>query len=123
MKNIVLLLVIALINTGAQISLRTGMLKIGEISFASSLSQILPRIFTNIFLLMGILGYISTVILYLIILSRVEVSFAYAFLSLSSVFIAVIGYFFLHEAVTPVRLAGILLVCIGVFLIIKSKGQ
>ena len=56
----------------------------------------------------------------MIILSRVEVSFAYPFVSLGFVFVAIIGYFLFNENVTFARIIGISLICIGVFFVSKS---
>ena len=58
---------------------------------------------------------------HLIVLSRVEISFAYPFLGLSFVLITLWGYFALGEAVTPWRVAGVLLICSGVALVARSS--
>lgn len=120
MKNILLILASVSLNASAQILMRKGMLRIGEVSVSSSLLKALPSMLTNIFLWLSLLCYGISVFTWMIVLSKVEVSFAYAFLSLGFVFVAVISYFIFHENISAIRIAGILLVCIGVFLVSKS---
>ena len=80
----------------------------------------LPAMVTNISLWISAFCYIVSIGLWLVVLSKVDVSFAYPFLSIGYVISAVVGYFVFHEAVTPVRIAGIVVICIGVILISRS---
>jgi drug/metabolite transporter (DMT)-like permease len=121
LRNILLILAGVSLNAAAQILMRTGMLKVGEINFgASALFKALPEMLSNGFLWLSILCYGVSVITWMMVLSRVEVSFAYPFLSIGYIISAVVGHFFLGETVTPVRIAGIAVICIGVFLIARS---
>ena len=116
-----LILLGVFLNAFAQISLKKGMYTIGH--FAFSLENILPvgsRVFLNPFVLAGLLAYVISVLVWLMALSRVEVSFAYPLLSVGYIVAAVAGQIFFNEALTPVRWAGILVICIGVFLITRS---
>ena len=54
------------------------------------------------------------------VLSKVEVSFAYPFLSVGYVVAAVVGYYFFGEALSVIRIVGIVIICIGVYLISRS---
>jgi multidrug transporter EmrE-like cation transporter len=54
------------------------------------------------------------------VLSRVEVSFAYPFLSIGYVVVAIVGYYFFNESLTLTRILGILIICVGVYLISRS---
>jgi multidrug transporter EmrE-like cation transporter len=97
------------------------MLKVGEISVGSSaLFKILPEMIGNIFLWLSILCYGISILSWMVVLSKVEVSFAYPFLSIGYVISAIIGYFFMGESVTVIRIAGIVVICIGVVLIARS---
>ncbi|MCL4139940.1 UNVERIFIED_CONTAM: hypothetical protein GTU68_044120 [Idotea baltica] len=57
---------------------------------------------------------------HLVVLSRVDISFAYPFLGLSFVLITAYGHFVLGESVNAWRIAGVLLICSGVALVAKS---
>jgi multidrug transporter EmrE-like cation transporter len=54
------------------------------------------------------------------VLSRVELSFAYPFLSLAYVVVAAYAYFVFKEDVNNFRIAGIALICMGTILISRS---
>ena len=56
----------------------------------------------------------------MLVLSKVEVSFAYPFLSIGYVVTAFAGYWLLGESLSVMRIVGILVICIGVYLI--SRG-
>jgi len=121
-KNIVIILASVSLNATAQIFMRRGMLKVGEISFgARVLLRIIPVLLTNGLLWISIFCYGFSIILWMMVLSRVEVSFAYAFSSLGYVLVTVMGVFFLKENISILRIAGILVVCIGIVLV--AKGQ
>jgi drug/metabolite transporter (DMT)-like permease len=121
LRNIILILVSVCLNAAAQILMRTGMLKIGEVGGSISvLFKALPAMVGNGFLWLSIFCYGVSIIAWMVVLSRVEVSFAYPFLSVGYIVSALAGHFLLSEAVTPVRIAGIAVICIGVLLIARS---
>ena len=108
MGIIALILVSVLLNCAAQLCMKNGMIAVGEITggLAGALTA-LPSMVTNISLWISAFCYIVSIGLWLVVLSKVDVSFAYPFLSIVYVISAVVGYFALHDAVTPVRIAGI----------------
>ena len=65
----------------------------------------------------GLALFALSAIVWLVVLSRATLSFAYPFASLSYVLILLLGHFVLHEQVTPLRLAGVALVIAGVVLV------
>jgi drug/metabolite transporter (DMT)-like permease len=77
-----------------------------------------------VFLSAGVLGGLSLygigTVLWLGVLSRTEVSQAYPFVGLGFVLTALIGYFLFGDAIGPLRIAGIVLVIAGIFLISRS---
>lgn len=120
-RYIPLILTGVLLNAAAQITLKLGMKAIGEFDF--TIGNIIPIAFkasTNLFIALGIGCYVISVIVWLMVLSRVEVTYAYPILSVGYIVTAVAGTLFLGEAMTPVRWAGIVVICAGVFLITRS---
>ncbi|MBU1902061.1 MAG: EamA family transporter [Proteobacteria bacterium] len=116
-----LILLGVLLNAFAQLSLKQGMRTIGH--FAFSVENILPigtKAILNPFVLTGLLCYVISVIVWLMALSRVDVSYAYPLLSVGYIVTAFAGQMFFQEALGPVRWAGILIICIGVLLITRS---
>ncbi|MBU0734359.1 MAG: EamA family transporter [Proteobacteria bacterium] len=116
-----LILLGVLLNAFAQLSLKQGMRVIGP--FAFSVENIMPvgiKVILNPFVFAGLVCYVVSVIVWLMALSRVEVSYAYPLLSVGYIVTAFAGQMFFQEALGPVRWAGILIICIGVLLITRS---
>lgn len=58
--------------------------------------------------------------LWLVALSRMNVSYAFPLLSASYIFVALIAHFFLKESVQSRRWLGIIVICLGVIIIARS---
>ena len=121
MHIITLILLSVFLNSSAQLSMKKGMIIVGEITggmqgFASAL----PNMITNIYLWISAVCYMMSIVLWLVVLSKTDVSYAYPFLSIGYVLSAVVGYFAFHEAFTPVSVIVIAVICIGVVLISRS---
>ncbi len=109
------------LNAAAQICLKQGMKTIGHFDFV--LENVVPtgiRVITNGYVLSGIVCYVVSVVVWLMVLSRVDVSYAYPLLSVGYIVTAFAGKAFFGEALTPVRWAGIFVICFGVYLITRS---
>ncbi len=68
----------------------------------------------------GLACYVVSVVVWVVGLSKVPVSIAYPMLSLGYVINAVAAYYLLGESVTPMRLAGIGVIIVGVFMVARS---
>lgn len=117
--NVLIILVSVLLNCAAQICIRKGMLQTGEMTIIEMTSNI-GTLVTNIWLWIAMFCYGISILLWMSILSKVQVSFAYPFLSVGYVISAIIGYFFFHESLSMIRVTGIVIICIGVILISRS---
>lgn len=117
--NIVLILLSVLLNCAAQLLIRKGMLVEGEVGMQNMLSHVGSMI-TNLWLWGAMLCYALSILLWMSVLSKVEVSYAYPFLSVGYVVSAVAGYALFNENLSPVRIAGIIVICVGVILISRS---
>ena len=121
MKNIFLILSSVSLNATAQIAMRRGMLKVGEISFGDgAFFRAIPIMLSNVLLWFSLLCYGLSIIIWMAVLSRVEVSFAYAFSSLGYVLVTVMGALLLKENISVLRIVGILVVCIGIILVARG---
>lgn len=111
-----------LLNAMAQLALKQGMRQIGEFEFRwGNLSSVGLNVALNPFVLIGLLCYVFSVVIWLLVLSRVEVSYAYPLLSVGYVVTALAGYYFFAEQITLVRWSGILVICFGVWLITRTS--
>jgi multidrug transporter EmrE-like cation transporter len=121
MKNILLILGSVSLNAAAQLCIRKGMLKIGEVpSDIASIFKAAPSMLSNLFLWSALLAYAFSLILWMVVLSKVEVTFAYPFLSLGFVLVTISSFLIFNENISPLRIAGIALICLGVFFVSRS---
>ncbi len=107
------------LNASAQILLRKAMTA-GPLPPVSQVVPLAVSLGTNPWLIAGMLAYAVSIGSWMMVLSRVQVSAAYPMLSIGYVIAALIGMFFLGEAVGPIRWAGIALICCGVFVIART---
>ncbi len=82
--------------------------------------KIVLTISTNMAVLAGLAIYFGSALVWLFILSRVEVSVAYPFVALGFVLTALLGHVLFGEVLTMQRIAGILLVCVGVAVLARG---
>lgn len=121
LAHIPLILISVSLNALAQILLKQGMLGIGRFAFSpDQLLAILPRIVLNPFVAGGMACYAISIGLWLMVLSRVEVSAAYPFLSVGYIIAAAAGYWLFGESLGAARILGIALICGGVVLVAQS---
>ena len=121
MPTVLIILVSVLLNCAAQLCMKKGMMDVGEISGGiQGMLIAFPSMISNLFLWISAVCYIVSILLWLIVLSKVDVSYAYPFLSIGYILSAVVGYLAFHESVAPIRVAGIVVICIGVILISRS---
>lgn len=108
-------------NGFAQILLKKGMIAHGPIALSAiDLARSVPAIALNPFVVAGLLTFVISMASHLVVLSKVELSFAYPFLSLAYVLVAVWSFFFFGENLGAYRVAGIALICVGTVLISHS---
>ena len=122
MQHIPLILSSVFLNALAQIFIRQGMLKLGSISFnMEQIWNMALSVFTNMYLLSGMFSYGISIILWMIVLSKVNVSLAYPFLSVGYVVTAVLAYLIFKEPLTVQKILGIAIICLGVVILTYSK--
>ena len=109
------------LNAAAQLLLKAGTNRVGEFSFA--LENIVPigsRLAASPFILGGLACYVVSVVVWIMALSRVEVSIAYPMLSVGYVVNAIAAWYLFGEAVSATRLAGIGVIILGVYIVARS---
>jgi drug/metabolite transporter (DMT)-like permease len=122
-KSVVLALITldVFLNVAGQLSLKYGMSQIGNFSLSlSTLPPVFLKAATNLNVLLGLVCYGLGFLVWLIVLAKAEVSYAYPLISLGYVFTAILARIMFGEAVSFTRMAGILVTCLGVFLIARS---
>ena len=105
-----------------QILMKTGVSQIGQIGNLGKLinPSTVFSIFTNVYVIGGLLLYAMAFFLWLGALSTLDVSLMYPLLSLSYVVTAILGLIFLKEDITLLRWVGVMVVVAGCFMILRS---
>ncbi len=109
------------LNAGAQLLLKAGTNAVGV--FAFSRENLLPvgwKIATEPHIISGLACYLVSVVVWIMALSRVEVSVAYPLLSVGYVVNAIAAWYLFGEAVTVTRLIGIGIIIVGVYIVAHS---
>lgn len=110
-----------LLNAAAQLLLKAGTNSIGHFDF--SLANVLPigmQVAREPHILGGLSCYMVSVVVWILALSRVEVSVAYPMLSLGYVVNAVAAWYLFGESLNAMRLGGIAVIIVGVVLVARS---
>jgi multidrug transporter EmrE-like cation transporter len=110
-----------LLNAGAQLLLKAGTTAVGHFEFSGA--NVLPigwRLATEPHILGGLSCYVISVVVWVLALSRVEVSIAYPMLSIGYVVNAAAAWFLFGEAVSMQRMAGIGIIVLGVYVVARS---
>jgi drug/metabolite transporter (DMT)-like permease len=104
-----------------QLLLKKGMNNLGEMTLTvNELGSMLWRMATNPFVFFGLLIYVISVVFWLVALSRVDLSYAYPFASLSYIIMLIASWLLFNEHISLMRIIGTLVICVGVWLIYRS---
>jgi len=118
-KMDVLFLVFICVGMGVigQLGMKKGMTTIGNIEVKDILSTRIFEVVFQKYVFIGMLFYVLSSLLWLVILSQAELSFVYPMISIGYIITAIFGKFFFNENLSFFRLFGILLICGGVYMI------
>lgn len=121
MRNILLILFSVLLAVFGQFFLKKGMLDIGEIPLKITTPLfLLSRVFSSFKLFFGFSLFALSSIVWLVVLSKVELSFAYPMVSMGYILTVFISWKFLGETISPLRWLAIFVICTGVLLLSRS---
>jgi drug/metabolite transporter (DMT)-like permease len=109
------------LNALAQLLLKAGTNAVGQFAFVTgNIAPIATRLAFEPHILAGIACYGVSLVIWIMGLSRIEVTIAYPMLSLGYVLNAAAAWYFLGESLGPMRIAGIGFIMVGVGLIARS---
>ncbi|MBU4314613.1 MAG: EamA family transporter [Actinobacteria bacterium] len=121
-SSILLILFSVSIAVAGQILLKIGINHIGMVNFGNldALKQLFFGVIKSPLVISGLFLYVISAAIWLVVLSAVDLSFAYPFIGFTYVMVLVLSKFILKEDVNPIRWAGALIITIGVIVI--SRG-
>ncbi|HIE30076.1 TPA: hypothetical protein EYP66_22655 [Candidatus Poribacteria bacterium] len=117
MKDFLLIFVNVLFTVIGHLMLKHGMSQVGRVSSISMLPSIAARAVLNPFVVFGLLVFLMTSGLWLVVLSRVKLSLAYPMLSISYILAIFFSWLLFKEHIPWIRIVGAFVICIGVSLV------
>jgi multidrug transporter EmrE-like cation transporter len=108
------------LTSAAQIALKLGVSGGAMQSQLGGQFGFLSRALVAPMVIAGLGLYAASTLLWLFVLAKLDVSYAYPFVSLGFVFTALYGYFAMDEPMVLARIAGISLIVVGVALVARS---
>jgi len=120
--SILLILLSISIAVGGQLLLKIGINRIGIVNIEGFdfLKQLFLGVIKSPLILTGLFLYVISAAIWLIVISVVDLSFAYPFIGFTYVMVLVLSKFILKEDVNPVRWIGAIVITIGVIVISRS---
>ena len=115
-------LVLASVAFGAvgQLTLKAAMNNLGQLQLTA---DTLLRMATSPLLLVGIAIFGVSTLLWLLALTKADLSFAYPFLSLTYIAVLIGGAVLFHERVTLDRVIGFAVIVTGVWIVARSEKK
>ncbi|MDR1818053.1 MAG: EamA family transporter [Puniceicoccales bacterium] len=121
LRNLLLILLSVVLNSSAQLLIKYAMSSPGGVGRTSptvaSLGEKLPKMLASPPLYGAVAAYGLSFLLWTMVLSRVPVSTAFPFLSLSFILVSIAGWFLFDERMSTVSAAGIALIVLGIILL------
>lgn len=118
---IVYILVAVLAGAVGQILLKKGMGRMGALTINLDQVWVISwRIGTNPYVIIGLFIYVFGTVFWLAALSRMDLSYAYPFASLSYIVMLIASWQLFNEDIVPIRMIGTIVIGLGVFLISQS---
>ena len=121
MKYIVFILFTVATNAAAQLMLKQGMTTLSPsvLGQENIILKLLMIVFSP-WVFFGLATFVISMASHMFVLSKVDLSFAYPFLSLAYVLVAVLAWQLFGEELGAYKIVGIAFICIGTVLIAQS---
>lgn len=110
-----------LLNAGAQLSIKSGTVKLGQLILSDGFFNSVFRILFNPGIFGGLVLYVVSVALWIYVLSKSQVSIAYPLLSIGYVVNLFLAAWLLDEMITLNKIVGIGLIVLGVYVLTKME--
>jgi drug/metabolite transporter (DMT)-like permease len=110
-----------MLNAAAQLLLKAGVKGVGVIKLTpSTIFSAGLKLALEPHIIGGLTCYVISVVVWILALSRVQVSIAYPMLSLGYVVTAFAAWWLMGEPVNAMRISGIAVIIVGVYLVARS---
>lgn len=121
-KNLLLIFIAVTFAVCTQLLLKHGMTKVGFIEFnIGSAYRQLSKAITSPFILLAFILFGISALSWLVVLSRVDLSFAYPMVATGYIITVFLSWLLFKESVPLIRIIGCLAIALGVILISRSS--
>ncbi|MGC8833515.1 MAG: EamA family transporter [Armatimonadota bacterium] len=121
LQHPLVMLFIALgLGSVGQLSLKIGMEKAPE---AKTALDVVKAMITQPYVTVGMLCYVFSSLMYLRVIQKWDLSLVYPMVAFSYVLVTILSWALLHEKIPLVRVAGLVLICLGVCLMAASANS
>ena len=121
-KTMIIVLIAAALGGTGHVFLAKGMRPVGDLTEAPSdrVGGMVVRAISNPWLIFGVVLQASFFFIYLVLLSREDVSLVLPLTAIDYIVVAVLAHYMLGEVVTPIRWTGMGLIVAGVGLLSRT---
>lgn len=118
-KTYLMILIMVLFGPLGNILLGKGMKNVGSAAgwTPAELPNIFGRVFASGFIWLGVASLLTFFVAYMLILSWADFSYVQPASSVAYLVVALLGYWYLGEKISPLHWAGIAVICLGVFVV------
>ncbi len=107
-----------LLSVVGQLLLKKGMNRVGHVSLLNTgMLKTVFRMLTNFYVIVGGVVFVASLALWLVVLSKLDISYAYPIVGINYVAIALSSKIFFKEKVSLYRWVSIFVICVGVVLV------
>jgi len=110
-----------ILGVAGQLALKQGIIKIGE--FPEKIAELIPyysRVALNRYIWLGFICYGISFLVWLGILSKVELSYARPIVASGYILVAIFSWWLWGESLSIQRIIGIILITMGVILVART---
>lgn len=116
---IYLILLSVFLGAIGQVLVKLGAVNL-QLNLTGEFLKSILSILTNAPVMLGTISYGLSFLIWIKVLSKVELSYAYPMVSLGYIIVMIFSYFLFKENISFMRIAGVLLIISGVILVAKS---
>ncbi len=120
LSNFIFIISSVLLNAFAQILLKAGMKQFGNIDLKNNIMNTCISIAFNPYIISGFIAYGVSILLWLWVLSKVDVSLAYPFQALGYIVVTILAWIIFQENISYIRIMALIFITIGLIILAFS---
>lgn len=124
-KTFVMILIMIIAGPLGNVLLGRGMQSVDTTSITSALDllHVVGRVFTTTSIWLGVASLLTFFVANILVLSWADYSFVQPASSMAYGVVALLSVFVLGESVSPLRWAGVFIICLGVFIVGRTHPR